>query len=40
MNQKLADLWNGKKSAKELMDSIKPGIDKALKEGNPELFEK
>ncbi|OQP24307.1 ABC transporter substrate-binding protein [Geobacillus zalihae] len=40
LNQKLADLWNGKKSAKELMDSIKPGIDKALKEGNPELFEK
>ncbi|WP_078434715.1 ABC transporter substrate-binding protein [Metabacillus halosaccharovorans] len=39
VNQKLADLWNGKKSAEELLNEIKPEVDKHLKEGNPAIFE-
>lgn len=40
LNQRMNDLWTGKKTAKQLFNEIKPEIDKQLKEGNPELFEK
>lgn len=39
INQKLPELWNGEKSAEELLNEIKPEVDKLLKEGNPKLFE-
>ncbi|WP_274364128.1 ABC transporter substrate-binding protein [Paenibacillus thermotolerans] len=39
LNQNLGQLWDGKKSAQDLMNELKPEIDKALKEGNPHLFE-
>ncbi|MBM7570681.1 ABC transporter substrate-binding protein [Aquibacillus albus] len=39
LNQKLPELWNGEKSAEELINEIKPEVDRLLKEGNPELFE-
>ncbi|MCC3373574.1 sugar ABC transporter substrate-binding protein [Cohnella sp. REN36] len=39
VNQNLGQMWEGKKTAKELMDSIKPEVEKAIKEGNPELFQ-
>ncbi|MEV5025677.1 ABC transporter substrate-binding protein [Paenibacillus sp. LPE1-1-1.1] len=39
VNQNLGQMWEGKKSAKELMDQIKPDVEKALREGNPELFQ-
>ncbi len=38
LNQKLGEMWQGKKSAKQVLDEIKPEIEKALREGNPELF--
>jgi multiple sugar transport system substrate-binding protein len=38
LNQNLGKIWDGKKTTKELMDELKPKIDKALKEGNPELY--
>lgn len=38
VNQKIGQLWDGKKTAVELMDEIKPEVDKALREGNPQLF--
>lgn len=38
-NQRMADVWQGKATAEEVLNEIKPEVDKALKEGNPELFE-
>lgn len=38
VNQNLGQIWDGKKKAKELMDELKPKVDAALKEGNPNLF--
>lgn len=39
INQNLGQMWEGKMTAKELLDKIKPDVEKALKEGNPELFQ-
>lgn len=39
INQNLGQMWEGKMTAKELLDKIKPEVEKALKEGNPELFQ-
>lgn len=38
LNQKLGEMWEGKASAKEVLNKIKPEIEKALQEGNPDLF--
>jgi multiple sugar transport system substrate-binding protein len=38
LNQNLGQLWDGKKTAEQLFNELKPEIDKALKEGNPQLF--
>lgn len=38
VNQNLGQLWEGKKKAQQLMEEIKPAVEKALKEGNPDLF--
>lgn len=39
VNQNLGQMWEGKMTAKALLDKIKPEVEKALKEGNPELFQ-
>jgi multiple sugar transport system substrate-binding protein len=39
LNQSLGQMWDGKKTAEALMNELKPEIDKAIKEGNPKLFE-
>ncbi|WP_082865701.1 ABC transporter substrate-binding protein [Paenibacillus crassostreae] len=39
LNQNLAQLWDGRKTAEQLFIELKPEIDKAIKEGNPKLFE-
>ncbi len=38
LNQNLGQFWGGKDSAKDFFTKLKPEIDKAIKEGNPELF--
>lgn len=38
LGQNLGPMWEGKKSAADLMNEIKPKIDQAIKEGNPALF--
>lgn len=38
-NQRAAEFWEGKASAQDVLNSMKPEVDKALKEGNPALFE-
>lgn len=38
-NQRAADFWEGKTTAEEALNNMKPEVDKALKEGNPALFE-
>jgi len=37
-NQRITKLWEGKTTAEKLLNEIKPEIDKALKEGNPQIF--
>lgn len=39
LNQNFGQLWDGQKTAEQLINELKPELDKALKEGNPELFE-
>ncbi|WP_214627707.1 ABC transporter substrate-binding protein [Paenibacillus agaridevorans] len=39
LNQNLAQVWDGRKTAEALMNELKPEIDKLIKEGNPKLFE-
>lgn len=39
LNQNLSQVWEGKKTAQEILTELKPKIDKALKEGNPDLFQ-
>ncbi|WP_202080577.1 ABC transporter substrate-binding protein [Caldalkalibacillus salinus] len=39
LNQYLSELWDGERTAEDLLNDIKPEIDKALREGNPEIFE-
>ncbi|MBD2867405.1 ABC transporter substrate-binding protein [Paenibacillus arenilitoris] len=39
INQNLGQMWEGKTTAKDLMEKIKPDVEKALREGNPELFQ-
>jgi len=39
LNQYLGEFWSGKETAAEFFTRIKPEVEKALKEGNPELFE-
>ncbi|MBU5441617.1 sugar ABC transporter substrate-binding protein [Paenibacillus sp. MSJ-34] len=36
--QGLAPMWEGKKTADQLLNDLKPKIDAAIKEGNPALF--
>jgi multiple sugar transport system substrate-binding protein len=38
-NQKIAKLWEGKATAQQVLNDMKPEVDKALKEGNPESFQ-
>jgi multiple sugar transport system substrate-binding protein len=38
LSQGLAPMWEGKKSAADLLNELKPKIDAAIKEGNPNLF--
>jgi len=38
LNQNLGQMWEGKKSAQELMTEIKAEVEQALREGNPEIF--
>lgn len=37
-NQRITKLWEGKGTAEKVLNDMKPEIDKALKEGNPEIF--
>ncbi|WP_059102579.1 ABC transporter substrate-binding protein [Shouchella shacheensis] len=39
VNQNLGDVWNGERSAEEVLNEIKEEVDELLKEGNPEIFE-
>jgi multiple sugar transport system substrate-binding protein len=34
----MGPMWEGKVSAVDLMNDLKPKIDKLIKEGNPALF--
>ncbi|MGG6314295.1 ABC transporter substrate-binding protein [Paenibacillus macerans] len=38
LSQGLAPMWEGKKSASDILNELKPKIDAAIKEGNPALF--
>ncbi|GGA40682.1 sugar ABC transporter substrate-binding protein [Paenibacillus physcomitrellae] len=38
LSQGLAPMWEGKKSAADVLNDLKPKIDAAIKEGNPALF--
>lgn len=38
VGQNLGQMWEGKKSAVDLMNELKPKVDQAIKEGNPALF--
>lgn len=38
LNQNLGKFWQGKETAAQFFDKLKPQVDKALQEGNPDLF--
>jgi ABC-type sugar transport system, periplasmic component len=38
-NQRISKLWNDNQPADKVLNDMKPEVDKALKEGNPELFQ-
>jgi multiple sugar transport system substrate-binding protein len=38
VGQSMGPMWEGKVSAADLMKDLKPKVDKAIKEGNPNLF--
>jgi len=38
LSQGLAPMWEGKKSAADVLNELKPKVDAAIKEGNPALF--
>ncbi|XID90494.1 ABC transporter substrate-binding protein [Paenibacillaceae bacterium WGS1546] len=38
LSQGLAPMWEGKKSAADVLNELKPKLDQAIKEGNPALF--
>lgn len=38
LSQGLAPMWDGKKSAADVLNELKPKIDAAIKEGNPAVF--
>jgi len=38
LSQGLAPMWEGKKSAADVLNELKPKIDQAIKEGNPAVF--
>jgi len=37
-NQRISKLWEGKGTAEKVLTDMKPEVDKALKEGNPEIY--
>ncbi|MFD2614400.1 ABC transporter substrate-binding protein [Paenibacillus gansuensis] len=38
LGQNLGQMWEGKKTAVDLMNELKPKVDKTIKDGNPVLF--
>lgn len=38
LNQNLGDYWQGKETAQQFFNKLKPQVEKELREGNPELF--
>lgn len=39
LNQNLSRVWEGKEPAQDILTELKPQIEKALKEGNPDLYQ-